>query len=48
VLLYHRNEGAGRNIYVGIVFNTVVEGNDVQHIQVLPLVLVNAFHLDVE
>ena len=32
----------------GIALEPVVEGDDVQHVEVLALVLVDAFHLDVE
>ena len=42
------DEGAGRDVAARVLLEPVVEGDDVQHVQVLPLVLVDPLHLDVE
>jgi hypothetical protein len=33
---------------LGFCLNPVVQGDDVEHVQVLPLVLVDALHLNIE
>ena len=41
-------ERAGRQVRLRVLLEAEVEGEDVQHVQVLPLVLVQALGLDVE
>ncbi len=39
---------ARRDLQVGIIFQALIERDDVQDVQVLPLVFVNTLHLAVE
>ena len=42
------DEGSGHNVDVRILFDAVVQGQDVQHVEVLSLVFMKTFHLDIE
>ena len=43
-----KDEGAPGHILIWILLQAMVEGDDVQHVEVLPLVFVDALHLDVK
>src|SRR5262249_9797679 len=42
------NKGSGHQVDIAVVFDTVVQRDDVQQVQMLPLIFMQAFHLNVE